>query len=145
MARIEETVEIKCPADKVFAYVADAKSWPKWQLSMLEAKQMSSGEMGVGTTFGGVNKVMGRRMAWTSKVTEYERNKTWREVIKSGSTLLDEHLTFHPVERGTKVTQVYDMKAGGFLKLFAPMMISSMRKEMKKNLSNLKSILEVQS
>ena len=83
-------------------------------------------------------------MAWTSKVTEYERNKTWREVIKSGSTLLDEHLTFYPVERGTKVTQVYDMKAGGFLKLFAPMMISSMRKEMKNNLSNLKSILEVQ-
>ena len=145
MARIEETVEIKCPADKVFAYVADAKNWPKWQLSMLEAKQTSLGEMGVGTTFGGVNKVMGRRMAWTSKVTEYERNKAWREVIKSGSTLLDEHLTFYPVERGTKVTQVYDMKPGGFLKLFAPMMISSMRKEMKKNLSNLKSILEVQS
>jgi hypothetical protein len=48
------------------------------------------------------------------------------------------------VEKGTKVTQVYDMKAGGFLKLFAPMMTSSMRKEMKKNLSNLKSILEVQ-
>jgi uncharacterized membrane protein len=145
MARIEETVKIECPADKVFTYVADAKNWPKWQLSMLEAKQTSSGEMGVGTTFGGVNKVMGRRMAWTSKVTEYERNKTWREVIKSGSTLLDEHLTFYPVDRGTKVTQVYDMKAGGFLKLFAPMMISSMRKEMKNNLSNLKSILEVQS
>ena len=125
MARIEEAVEIKCPADKVFAYVADAKSWPKWQLSMVEAKKTSPGEMGVGTTFGGVNKVMGRRMAWTSKVTEYERNKAWREVIKSGSTLLDEHLNFYPVEKGTKVTQVYDMKAGGFLKLFAPMMASS--------------------
>jgi len=145
MARIEETVEIKCPADKVFAYVADAKNWPKWQLSMLEAKQNSPGEMSVGTTFEGVNKVMGRRMAWTSKVTEYERNKAWREAIKSGSTLLDERLTFNAVERGTKVTQVYDMKAGGFLKLFAPMMASSMRKEMKKNLSNLKNILEVQS
>ncbi len=145
MARIEETVEIKCPADKVFAYVADAKSWPQWQLSMLEAKQTSPGEMGVGITFEGVNKVMGRRMAWTSRVTEYERNKAWREVIKSGSTQLDEHLTFYPIGIGTRVTQVYDMKAGGFLKLFAPMMASSMRKEMKKNLSNLKNILEVQS
>jgi len=66
MARIEETVEIKCPADKVFAFVAEVKSWPKWQLSMLEAKQRSPGEVGVGTTFGGVNKVMGRRIGNTS-------------------------------------------------------------------------------
>ncbi len=85
---------------------------------------------------------MGRRMAWTSKVTEYEKNKAWREAIKSGSTLLDEHLTFYHLGTGTKVTQMYDMKAGGFLKLFAPMMVSSMRKEMKNNLSNLRNILE---
>jgi uncharacterized protein YndB with AHSA1/START domain len=145
MARIEETVEIKCPADKVFAYVATAKSWPKWHLSMLEAEQTSPGEMGVGTTFGGANKVMGRRKAWTSKVTEYEMNKKWRQIIKSGSTLIDEHLTFYPVDGGTKFTQVYDMKVGGFLKLFAPMLINTMRKEMKTDLNDLKSILETQS
>jgi len=29
MARIEESVEIKCPVDKVFAYTTDAESWPK--------------------------------------------------------------------------------------------------------------------
>ncbi len=145
MAIIEQAIEIKRPVNQVFDYVSVAENWPKWQLSMLEAKQTSPGEMGVGTTFVGVNKVMGRRMAWTSKVTEYERNKAWRETIKSGSTLLNEHLTFYPVEGGTKVTQVYDMKAGGFLKLFAPMMVSSMRKEMKNNLSNLRNILEAQS
>ncbi len=145
MAIMEETVEIKCPADKVFAYVAEATNWPKWQQAMLEAAQTSPGEMGVGATFKGVNKVMGLRMAWTSRVTEYENNKAWREVIKSGPTLLNEQLTFNPVDQGTRVTQVYDMKAGGLLRLLAPMMASSMRKEMKKNLSNLKSILEVQS
>ena len=88
---------------------------------------------------------MGRRMSWTSKVTEYEVNKMWREVIKSGSTLIDERLTFYPIERGTKFTQVYDIQVGGFLKLFAPMVISTMGKEMKKNLITLKSILETQS
>ncbi len=101
--------------------------------------------MGVGTTFGGTNKVMGRQMAWSSKVTEYAMNKMWRETIKSGSTLIDEHLTFSPVEGGTKFTQVYDMKVGGFLKLLSPMVVGSMRKEMRTNLGNLKSILEAQS
>jgi len=52
MARIEATVDIECPVDKVFTYVEDAKSWPKWHLSMLEADQTSPGKVGVGTTFG---------------------------------------------------------------------------------------------
>lgn len=53
MARIEETVEIKRPTDKVFVYVTDAKSWPKWHLTMLEAGQTSPGQIGIGTTFRG--------------------------------------------------------------------------------------------
>ena len=145
MAIIEETVEIKCPSDKVFAYVADANNWPKWHLSMLDSKQTSPGKMGIGTTFGGTNKVMGRRMPWTSKVTEYEVNKIWCQNITSGSTQIKERVIFNPVERGTKFTQVYDMKVGGFFKLFAPMVISTMRKEMKANHSKLKSILEAQT
>jgi hypothetical protein len=34
------------------------------------------------------------------------------------------------------------MKVGGFLKLLSPVMAGSMRKETKKSLGNLKSILE---
>ena len=145
MTRIEETVEIKRPADRVYVYVADAKSWPKWHLSMLEAEQTSSGQTGVGTTFRGVNKVMGRRMAWTSKVTEYVANKKWGESISSGSTFIEEHLTFESVGGGTKFTEAYDVKVGGLLKLFAPAVIGSMRKEMKTNLDSLKRILEAQA
>ncbi len=142
MAIIQETVVIKCPANQVFAYVLDAKSWPKWHLSMLEASQTSSEKMGIGTTCGGINKVMGRRMPWTSKITEYEQGKKYQETIVSGSTVIAEHLTFDPIEGGTKFTQVYDMKVGGFLKLLAPMVVSSMRKEMKTNLTKLKDNLE---
>lgn len=145
MRRIEESVEINCPIEKVFAYVADARSWPKWHFSMLEADQTSPGAIGVGTTFRGVNKVMGRRRAWTSKVTEYEINTRWQQSITSGGTLIDEHLAFKSVEQGTRFTQVYNMKVGGFLRLFAPIVISTMRKELKTDLSSLKAIVEAQS
>ena len=145
MAIIEETVEINCPVEKVFNYVADAKSWPMWHLSMLQAEQTSSGPMGIGMTFGGVNKVMGRRMPWTSKVTEYVANKKWCETISSGSTLIQEQIMFEPTEKGTKFTEIYDMKVGGFLKLFSPMVSSTMQKEMKTNLSSLKSIMEAKA
>jgi hypothetical protein len=58
--------------------------------------------------------------------------------------LIEEHVTFDPVEGGTKVTFVYEMKVGGFLKLLSPIGVSTMRKQTKENLSNLESILEAQ-
>jgi uncharacterized protein YndB with AHSA1/START domain len=142
MAIIEANVEIREPVEKVFAYVADAKNWPRWESAMLEAEQTSPGQMGVGTTFRGANRAMGRRVEWTSKVTEYEINRKWGEAITFGSTMIEEHLTFEPSEGGTKFTIFYDVKVGGFLKLFTVLMVNTMRKQTKVNLVNLKTILE---
>lgn len=142
MAIIEGTVDIKCPPETVFAYVAEAKSWPKWHSAMRKSEQTSPGKMGVGATCQGTNHVMGRDMEWSSKVTEYEPNKAWGESIISGSTQILEHLTFEPMTGGTKFTLVYDIRVAGFLNLLSPFVFRSMRFEMKENLNTLKSILE---
>ena len=145
MARIEESVEIKRPVDRVFAYTTDAKSWPKWHGAMPEAEQTSQGQVGVGTTFRGKNRMMGQTSEWTAKVTEYAPNKKWAKVITSGSVVIDDQLIFDPVEGGTKFTMVYDVKMSGFLRLLSSMIVSSMRKQLKLDLINLKSILEAQT
>ena len=145
MARIEETVEIERPVDKVFAYTTVAKNWPEWQSIIIEAEQTSQGPMCVGTTFKGVSRMMGLSMKWTPKVTEYELNKKWAKNITSGSMRIEEHMTYDSTGGGIGLTIVYDMKVGGFLRLFSPMVVSSMRKETKKSLGSLKSILEAQT
>ena len=145
MARIEESVEIKHPLDKVFAYTTDAKSWPKWQSIILGAEQTSQGPWRVGTTFQGISRMMGLSMKWTAKATEYEPNRKWGKNITCGPMIIEEHVTYDSMEGRIKFTIVYDMKVGGFLKLFSPMVVSSMRKETKKSLSNLKSILEAKT
>jgi len=145
MARIEESMEIKRPAGKVFAYMADVKTWPRWDPGLLEAEQTSPGQMGIGTTLGGDMSAMGRRMAWTAKVTEYEPSKKWGGAVSLPSMLLEEHFILDSIEGGTKLTRVMDVQFGGLLKLFAPMVLSSMRRGAKKSLSNLKSILEAQT
>ena len=142
MARIEESIEIKRPVDKVFAYTTDAKNWPRWLSFIPEAEQTSQGPVNVGTTFKGVSRMMGRSMKWTAIATEYESDKKWGKKITSGRLAIEEHVTYDPVGGGTIFTIVYDMKAGGFLKLLSPLMAGSMRKETKKNLGNLKSNLE---
>jgi uncharacterized membrane protein len=144
MARIEESVEIKRPVDKVFAYTTDAKSWPKWQ-PFPEAEQTSQGPMGVGSTTKGTIRMMGLSMKWTAKVTEYELNRKFGKNINSGPITNEQHNTYDPIEGGTKFTIVYDMKVGGLMKPFSPIVVSSMRKALKKALSNLKGILEAQT
>ncbi len=145
MARIGDSVEIKRPVGKVFAYTTEAKSWPEWQSFITEAEQTSQGHMDVGTTFKGANRMMGLSMKWTAKVTEYEPDRKWAKNITCGSMIIGERVTYDPIATGTRFTIAYDMKVGGFLKLFLPMVAGSMRKETRKSLSNLRSILEAQT
>jgi hypothetical protein len=101
--------------------------------------------MGVGTTTKGTIRMMGLSMKWTAKVTEYEPNRKFGKDIISGSITNEQHNTYDPIEGGTKFTIVYDMKVGGLMKLFSSVVVSSMRKALKKALSNLKGILEAQT
>lgn len=144
MAKIEETVEIRCPVDKAFVYTTDAKSWPKWHQAMPEAEQSSFGQMGVGTKFKGKNRMMGQTSKWTANLTEYDPYKKWCKTIDSGSVVIHDQLIFDPIQDGTKFTMVYDVKVNGFLKLLSSMINSSMRKQLKLDLINLKNILEAQ-
>ena len=145
MARIEESVIIKCPVDRVFVYTTEAKSWPKWHATMPEVEQTSQGQVGVGTTFRGKNRMMGQTSEWTAKATEYAPNKKWAKTITSGSVVIDEQLIFDAVEGGTKFTIVFDVKVGGFLRLLSSMIVNSMRKQLKLDLINLKGLLEAQA
>lgn len=101
--------------------------------------------MGIGTKFAGAAKIMGLRMPWTSNFTEYEVNKFFHESIQSKSSNCELTFTFDSIEGGTKVTEVYHLKTGGFLRLFAPMLTRVLRKDMKNHLINLKGILESQT
>jgi hypothetical protein len=112
---------------------------------MPEAEQTSQGQIGIGTTFKGKNRLMGQTSAWTAKLTEYKPYKRWGKIIDSGRVIIDDKLIFDSIGGGTKFTMVYDVKVGGFLKLLSSIINSSMRKQLKLDLGNLKSILETHS
>ena len=142
MARIEESVDIECPVDKVFLYTTEANNWPNWQTIIVEAEKTSQEPVRVGTTFRGVTRMMGLSMKWTAKATEYEPNSKWCKAIDSGSIKIDEYMTYKVRDGVVRFAIVYDMKVGGLFWLFSPMIVSTMRKETKKSLIQLKNILE---
>jgi len=145
MAIIEESIEIKCPVDKVFAYTTVAENWPEWHDEILEAEQTSQGDVGVGTTFRVKTHSMGQTSEMTAKVTEYVLDKKCAKVLTSKSAVIDDQLIFDSVEGGTKFTMIYDVKVRGLAKMLSSKINSEIRKELKQDLVNLKGILEAQN
>jgi ligand-binding SRPBCC domain-containing protein len=145
MARIEESIKIMRPPENVFAFTTDAKSWPKWQSILPEAEQTSPGPVGERATFKGKAHMMGLTMSWTAKATEYEPDKHFGKNITSMGMFIEQHNSYKPVEGGTQFAILYIIKVRGFFKLFSPMLVSTLHKELKKSLANLKSVLEAQT
>ena len=141
MPTIEESVQISCPVDKVFAYTTDPNSWPKWQ-PFPAVKKTSPGPMGIGSTTKGTIRMMGLTMKWTAEVTEFEPNSKFGKNIKSGPINIREHNTYAPQGESTKITIIYDITLGAIMKPLSPVFVSSMRKTLEKALQDLKANLE---
>ena len=145
MAIVQESINIKRPVDKVFAYTTDANNLPKWVSGITESEQTFQGPWCVGTTIKGISRVAGANMKWTGKVTEFEMNNKWSMNTTSWGVIFEEHWTYDPIEGGTKFTKVYDMKIGWFLSLFTPMLVNWAQKSLEVSLNNLKRILEAEA
>jgi uncharacterized membrane protein len=140
--KMEASVVINRSPDEVFGYVIDVATWPKWETGLLEAEQTSEGPVGQGTTFKGLNEMMGRKMEWTSEITEYEANKKVGHKILSGPMSVEQTLTFEPAQDGTRFTLVAEGETGGFFKMAEPLLNRTMKKQLEGNLATLKQILE---
>jgi len=142
MARIEESIAIRCPVNEVFALTTDASRWCTWHTAIPEAEQTSDGPVGLGTSFRGTTRLMGRPVPWTATATEYEADRKFGKTIDSGSVVIDQHNTYTPTPEGTMFSMVYDMKFSGGIRLLSPLIVRSMRTEMKNSLMKMKQILE---
>jgi ligand-binding SRPBCC domain-containing protein len=141
MPRIEESIKISQPVNKVFTYTTDPNSWPKWQ-PFPAVEKTSPGPMGIGSTTKGTIRMMGLTMKWTAEVTEYELNSKFGKNIKSGPINIRERNTYDAQGESTKIAIVYDITLGAIMKPLSPVFVSSMRKTLEKALQDLKDNLE---
>lgn len=143
--KIEYSVVIERSVEDVFTYMTKPENTPKWQSGMLESEQVSEGPMGVGTVFTEVRQMMGRKMAQTMEVTEYEPNRKWSFRSIEAAVPHEAHLTFEAIEGNTKVSLISLGKPSGFLRLVQPLIGRALRKEFVADFENLKRLLETQA
>ena len=142
MTKVERTLIINQPVEKVFAYVTNPRNNPKWQPDILESRISPDESTHVGTRVTDVRNILGRKLELTTEVTEFEPNKLMRVKSTSGPIPLSGYITFEPIDDGTRVNFLAEAEPTGFFKLAERMFSSAWKKGIEDSLNKLKELLE---
>ena len=105
MARVERSITINAPVEKVFAYIEDPINELEWIPSLVEVQDVAG--QGAETHFRWAYKMAGMRLEGESRNTEYIPNE--RIVTQSkGGIVSTWTLTFEPHDGGTKLNLVIE-------------------------------------
>jgi uncharacterized membrane protein len=142
MTRVEIKITIYRPAQEVFDYLANFENNPQWQAGMQSAHFTSEGDLRVGTTYAQVASFLGRRIETNFEVIEYEAGQRVKIKSTSGSFPIQVLRAVTASEDGAQVHAVIEGDAGGFFKIFAPLLNWMVRRQICGDYANLKRILE---
>ena len=140
MVRIELTVDIACPAEKVFAALTDLEHLPDWQSSAVSSKP--DGPLGVGTRIREQRSLMGRVLDNELEVTAYDPPRRFALEGRSGAVPLS--IDHELVENdGKTVLRVHaQAQPGALYKLAEPMIKRTAEQELRTDFERLKGRLE---
>ena len=80
MAKVNKSIQINAPVEKVFNFLADQKNQPDWIPSMIEVWDTS--EPAIGSTFKWKYKMAGVLLEGETETTELVQNKRLRTMSK---------------------------------------------------------------
>ena len=116
MGRVESSVEIEVPIEKVFVFFSNPKNQEKVFVDYsMKIEDVSKQPIGVGTRYRTSCVIAGiKARPHLHELVEFEKNRRIvdREVKRGGGSLNKEELTyaFGATDRGTKVTLTIDYK-----------------------------------
>jgi uncharacterized membrane protein len=141
MLKVETNIVIHRPVEDVFAVLSNAENNPKWSSAFLEVNKTSEGPVGVGTTWRGVGKFLGKQIEVELEETGYEPNQ--KSAQKSRLPFpVNQQMTFESVDGGTRVNLKFEADPGGFFKLAEPLLASMVKRNIEGELANLKDLMD---
>ena len=144
--RVERSVVIERSPEEVFAFVSDPENDVRWVSPIEEQWKTSEGAPGVGTTYLGVGRFLGRRFEGTFEIAHYEPNRNIVLRPTSGPLQFTGSRTVEGVADGTRFTYAWEGQTGGFFWLLPDsLMVLVGQRQLDAYLANLKGVLETQS
>ena len=136
-------VVIQRPRSDVAAFAADPTNAPRWYVNIRSVEWKTAPPVRVGSRVAFVAHFLGRRLAYTYEVAELIPDA--RLVMRTSEGPFPMETTYEweaQGERCTRMTLRNRGEPGGFSRLFAPFMAAAMRGANRKDLAQLKAVLE---
>jgi len=141
MPRIDNSININAPVEKVFTYLADPTNIPEWMVGMTEVMDVTGS--GVGLRYHWKYKMAGVPLKGKSTRTEHVPNE--RLVVESKEGIPSTFtFAFAPHEGGTKLDMDvdYTIPIPVLGKLAEKLVLKRNQREMELNNQNIKERLE---
>ena len=136
-------VLIARPCAEVAAYAAEPDNAPSWYVNIKAVEWKSPRPLALGSRLAFVAQFLGRRLAYTYEIIDLVPGQRLVMSTAEGPFPMETTYTWEALaDDSTKMTLRNRGQPSGFSKLAAPLMASAMRKANRKDLEQLKTLLE---
>lgn len=143
MITLDLELVIHRPLDEVYEFITNMENMTLWAGGIIEAKQTTSGERGVGTLFRLTAKPpVGAPVISEYAITAFERNRIFAAKGEVGPIPFHETWVFEARGDETHIHPHIELQPQGLLKLLQPLLGVIFRKWITSDFSKLKRILE---
>jgi len=132
---------IPLPVAEVAGYAADPANAPRWYANIASVEWETAPPVEVGSRVAFVARFLGRRIAYTYEVVEYEPRERLVMRTAQGPFPMETTYTWAPVQGGTRMILRNRGTPAGFGAIAAPVIAAAMRRANQKDLRALAAVL----
>jgi hypothetical protein len=141
---VTTAIDIARPVDDVAAYASDPDTAPAWYDNIESVRWRTTPPLAVGSVVAFAARFLGRRLDYDYEIVELEPGSKLVMRTAQGPFPMETTYTWEQRGRGTHMTLRNRGEPTGFSKLIGPLMAPAMRRANRKDLVNLKAILETE-
>lgn len=139
-----ERIEIDGRPEDVFAYATDFARFPEWQVGVVSARPHDGAPPALGSKAAVSRRAGPRTLERTEEITEFEPPRTWTVRGTGGPITAIARGSVEPLVDGSRsrvtITLAFEPHGGG--NLLIPLIRRQARKQLPKNMQQLKQRLE---
>ncbi|EWM16608.1 SRPBCC family protein [Kutzneria sp. 744] len=140
---VRTEIVIDAPLARVADYAADPGNAPEWYVNIRSVRWETEPPLAVGSRVAFVARFFGRELAYTYEIVEHEPGSRLVMQTAQGPFPMRTTYTWEAVgPTRTRMTLRNSGSPSGFAAVAAPVMAMEMRRANRKDLANLKTLLE---
>ena len=142
MVNVQTQIHINRPRAEVAEYAANPDNAPQWYVNIHSSQRLTTGPIAPGSQVAFTAKFMGRELSYTYEFVEFVPGERLVMRTAQGPFPMQTTYTWTDDDGGTRMTLGNTGSPSGFSRLAGLVMAPMIRRETRKDLQRLKSILE---